>query len=209
MSQEPTIRRRGRGARERILTAATTLFETQGINSTGMEQVAAAAPVSKRTLYAHFPTKDDLVVGYLGHLEEAGLTLEGVLDRQDLPPRDRLLALFATPAPATAADPATAPAPGPIRGCPFIDAAAEFPDPRSPVHAYARQRKVRFAQRLAELASEAGATDADVLGEQLAILSDGASSRAMVLNDARCTDHARAAAQALFDAATSTPARSG
>ncbi|MCL2551333.1 MAG: TetR/AcrR family transcriptional regulator [Actinomycetia bacterium] len=191
MSEEPEVRRRGRAARERILVAAVTLFETRGITATGMEQVAAAAPVSKRTLYSHFPTKDDLVVGYLVHLEEAGLTLEGVLERQDLPPRERLLALFTTPATAT----------GLIRGCPFIDAAAEFPDPDSPVHRYASERKARFARRLAELAREAGATDADVLGEQLAILSDGASSRAMVLNDARYTQHARAAAEVLLDAA--------
>ncbi|MEU1597454.1 TetR family transcriptional regulator [Streptomyces sp. NPDC005708] len=196
MIQEPEVRRRGRAARERILTAAATLFERQGINPTGMEQVAAAAPVSKRTLYSHFPTKDDLVVGYLRHLEEAGLTLESILERQDLSPRDRLLALFSAPVEVS----------GPIRGCPFIDAAAEFPDPSSPVHGYASERKARLAQRLAELAREAGAVNADILGEQLAILSDGASSRAMVLNDARCTSYARIAAEALLDAATTVSA---
>lgn len=172
--------------------AAATLFDRQGINPTGMEQVAAVAPVSKRTLYSYFPTKDDLVVGYLRHLEEAGLTLESVLERQDLSPRDRLLALFSAPAAAT----------GPLRGCPFIDAAAEFPDPGSPVHKYASERKAHFTQRLVELAREAGAVNADALGEQLAILSDGASSRAMVLNDARGAYHARVAAEALLDAAT-------
>ena len=50
--------RRGRGGRERILAAAARLFATQGISATGMEQVAEEAPVSKRTLYAHFRTKN-------------------------------------------------------------------------------------------------------------------------------------------------------
>jgi AcrR family transcriptional regulator len=192
VEQDVVLRRRGRGGRERILAAAVALFEVQGINPTGMEQVAARAPVSKRTLYIHFPTKDHLVVAYLRHLAEAGLTMEGALDREDLSPRERLLSLFTVPDNGT----------GLIRGCPFVDAAAEFPDPDSPVHAYTRQQKQRFTQRVIELVSALGAAHPDVLGEQLAILSDGAASRAMVLNDPACGDHARAAAAALLDAAT-------
>ncbi|WP_158896021.1 TetR/AcrR family transcriptional regulator [Amycolatopsis anabasis] len=184
--------RRGRGGRERILAAATALFEAQGINATGMEEVAARAPVSKRTLYIHFPTKDELVVAYLRHLAEAGLTIESALDRQDLTPRERLLELFTVSGNGT----------GPIRGCPFVDAAAEFPDPDSPAHAYTREQKRRFTRRVVELVSELGAADPDLLGEQLAILADGAASRAMVLNDPACGRHARAAAEALLDAAT-------
>ncbi|KAA8877516.1 TetR family transcriptional regulator [Nocardia colli] len=191
MDEHETARRRGRGGHERILAAATSLFETQGINTTSMEQVAAQAPVSKRTLYQHFPTKDQLVVAYLGHLIETGRTMDGVLDRADLPPRQRLLELFAVPESA-----------GPIRGCPFIDAAAEFPDPESPVHAYTKQQKQRFAQRITDLVRQLGATHPEVLGEQLAILADGAASRSMVLNDPASGTHARAAAEALLDAAS-------
>ncbi|GAA1993649.1 helix-turn-helix domain-containing protein [Amycolatopsis minnesotensis] len=186
------LRRRGRGGRERILAAATALFETRGINATGMEQVAASAPVSKRTLYAHFPAKDQLVVAYLSHLAEAGHTIEGALDREDLPVRERILALFTVPDNGT----------GPIRGCPFVDAAAEFPDPDSPVHAYTREQKQRFARRVAELVGTLGAPHPGVLAEQLVMLADGAATRAMVLNDAACGRHARAAAEALLDAAT-------
>jgi AcrR family transcriptional regulator len=184
-------RRQGRGGRERILAAATALFAAQGINATGMEQVAAAAPVSKRTLYAHFPAKDDLVVGYLRQLVAAGLTLEGVLDREGLSPREKLLELFTVPGTGS----------GPIRGCPFVDAAAEFPDPDSPVHEYARQQKRRFGRRIVELLAALGAADPEILGEQLAVLADGAASRSMVLNDARCGRYARAAAEALLDEA--------
>lgn len=185
-------RRRGRGGRERILAAATALFAVRGINATGMEQVAASAPVSKRTLYAHFPTKDELVVAYLGHLAETGRTIEGVLDREDLTVRQRLLELFAVPDDGA----------GPIRGCPFVDAAAEFPDPDSPVHAYTREQKQRFARRVTELVRTLGAPRPAVLAEQLVMLADGAAARAMVLNDAACGRHARAAAEALLDAST-------
>ncbi|AFU00485.1 TetR/AcrR family transcriptional regulator [Nocardia brasiliensis] len=198
MSERQAVqRRRGRGGRERIIAAATALFEAQGLNATSMEQVAAAAPVSKRTLYQHFPTKDDLALSYLRHLVESGRTIDAVLDRDDLPPRDRLLALFALP---DAVD-------APIRGCPFIDAAAEFPDPHSPAHRYAATQKRRMATRLTELVAALGVTDPRTLGEQLALLADGAASRSMVLNDTGCYDYARAAARALLDAAT--PAENG
>ncbi|MER6991316.1 TetR family transcriptional regulator [Saccharopolyspora hirsuta] len=188
--QQTPQRRRGRGGRERILAAADALFEAQGITGTSMEQVAAAAPVSKRTLYAHFPTKDDLVVGHLRNLVESGRTLEGVLDRSDLTPEERILALF------------TAPEADPIRGCPFIDAAAEFPDPASPVHQFAAEQKRRLVRLLADLTSELGVANPLVLAEQLAVLVDGAASRSMALNDASCIQHAKNAAQALLAAAT-------
>ena len=113
------VRRAGRGGRERVLAAASILFARQGITATTMEDVAAQAPVSKRTLYAHFPTKEDLVLAQLDHLLRSGYTVLAVLARTDLPPRDRLLAMFtAQPWPD-----------GIVRGCPFVQAAAEHPDP--------------------------------------------------------------------------------
>ncbi|MEU6407537.1 helix-turn-helix domain-containing protein [Microbispora sp. NPDC046933] len=183
-----TPRRQGRGGRERILAAAARLFATQGINATGMEQIADEAPVSKRTLYAHFRTKDDLVIAHLQDLASSGRTLESVLTREDLSPRERILWLFDLPA----ADAA------PVRGCPFIDAAAEFPDPDSVVHAYAREQKLRMARLVTALLTELGCREPAALAEQLVTLADGAASRAMVLGEADYGRHARAAAEILL-----------
>ncbi|MEV4000464.1 TetR family transcriptional regulator [Streptomyces halstedii] len=180
--------RRGRGGRERILAAAARLFATQGIGATGMEQVAEQAPVSKRTLYAHFRTKNDLVIAHLQGLALSGATLEGVLTREDIPPRERILRLF---------DPLTADA-TPVRGCPFIDAAAEYPDPTSAVHSYAREQKLRMVELIAGVLTELGCREPLPLAEQLAILADGAASRAMVLDEADYGRHARAAAEVLL-----------
>jgi AcrR family transcriptional regulator len=59
-TQEPA-RRRGRGARQRILNAASELFYFEGINATGVGRIASKKSVSKRTLYQHFPSKTALV----------------------------------------------------------------------------------------------------------------------------------------------------
>ncbi|MFD8385805.1 MULTISPECIES: TetR/AcrR family transcriptional regulator [Streptomyces] len=179
---------RGRGGRERILAAAARLFAVQGINATGMEQVAEAAPVSKRTLYAHFRTKSDLVIAHLQDLASSGATLESVLTREDIPPRERILGLFDQPTPDAA----------PVRGCPFIDAAAEFPDPDSTVHSYAREQKLRMVGLVTALLTELGCREPAALAEQLVTLADGAASRAMVLGEADYGRHARTAAETLL-----------
>ncbi len=46
--------------RAAILAAATALFGTQGFARTSLAQVAAAAGVSRSTLFKRFPTKDSL-----------------------------------------------------------------------------------------------------------------------------------------------------
>jgi len=57
---------------ERIERAATRLFYRNGIHATGVEQIAREANVSKRTLYQHFTSKNDLVANYLRGMDARG-----------------------------------------------------------------------------------------------------------------------------------------
>src|SRR5207302_4416652 len=50
---------------ERILAAADKLFYAKGIRAVGVDAVVAAAGVSKRTLYNHYPSKDALIAASL------------------------------------------------------------------------------------------------------------------------------------------------
>jgi AcrR family transcriptional regulator len=156
--------RRGRGARERILAAAHQLFRDQGINSTGLDQLCTVAQVSKRTFYQHFPSKDALIAEHLRRFDPD--IAPEIFDRTDLTPRERLLAAFDIHAPL----------------CPFIAAAVELNDPTHEARLHARDYKQAFAARLTETAREAGAPHPEQLGEQLALLLDGASARTRVLN---------------------------
>src|ERR1039457_3307704 len=165
LEKGPQGRRRGRGARERILGASQQLFRDQGINRNGMDQLCAAAQVSKRTAYQHFTGKDELVAEYLRRFDPD--VTGGVLDRTDLTPRERLLADFEVPATGL---------------WPFIAAGVELHAPQHPARQHARDYKKAFAARLAETAREAGAANPEQLGEQLALLLDGASARTRVLN---------------------------
>jgi AcrR family transcriptional regulator len=190
LSKGPTGRRRGRGARERILAAAHELFRDQGINRTGMDQLCAAAQVSKRTAYQHFPTKDELVTEYLRGFDPD--VMPGVFHRSDLSPRERLLAAFDI-------SPST-----PM--CPYISAAVELHDPKHPASVHAREYKSAIAERLTATAREAGAVNPERLGEQLALLIDGAAARTRVL-DRDVWPTAAAVAEVLIKEAIPEPPR--
>ncbi|MFB7260008.1 TetR/AcrR family transcriptional regulator [Streptomyces nojiriensis] len=192
--------RGGRGARERILRAAQELFYTRGIHATGVAALIEAAHVSPRTFYVHFPTKNALVEEYLRRFEsEKSIAAEAELEREDLPPAQRLLAIFA---------PAEGDPPALIRGCPFhnavIEGAGELPE----VARLAQRHKQAFRDRLVAAAAEAGAADPDALGRQLAVLYEGANALAASCNDAQVFTDARQAAHTLLDIALgATPGR--
>jgi len=189
LEKGPLGQRRGRGARERILGASQQLFRDQGINRTGMDQLCAVAQVSKRTAYQHFSSKDELVAEYLRRFDPD--VMPGVFDRADLTPRERLLAAFDMPAST------------PL--CPYIGAAVELHDPQHPASQYARGYKTTIAARLTETAREAGATHPEQLGEQLALLIDGASARTQVLGSESFPTAAAIAAVLIDNAIPGSP----
>lgn len=185
----PLRLRRGRGARERILDAARQLFRDQGINSTGVDEISAVASVSKRTVYQHFGSKDELIAENLRRFDPG--TMPEVFDREGLTPRERLLAVFDMPAKSAQETPHL---------CPFIAAAVEISDPEHPARVLAHDYKTSVAVRLTKAAREAGAADPKLLGEQLALLLDGAATRSRALGvDASST--ARGIAATLVDSA--------
>jgi AcrR family transcriptional regulator len=187
MTEEAAPHSGGRGARERLNAAATKLFYRNGINATGIETVIRHAKVSKRTLYQHFSTKTELVENYLRALDESGTPMERPLDRSDLTPRERLLAVFDVP---------------PVerfRGCPFHNAAVESAGTWAGVDDLVRSHKRRFTERLIAVAHEAGARDPYALGNQLMVLFEGATALATSLNDTAALLHARSAAAQLID----------
>ena len=86
-----TLRDRNRArARAEIVAAAQQLFLTQGYAETSVEQVAAAAGVAPRTVFRHFPRKEDLV--FHRHAEQVGRFATLLSEApDDVPPLDALV----------------------------------------------------------------------------------------------------------------------
>jgi len=182
----------GRGARQRILDAAAELFYREGINATGVERLATESSVSKRTLYQHFPSKAAVVEEYLRSIEQSvGNPSQLGAHTADQTPRERLLALFEGPIAGVA----------PVRGCPFHNAAVEAAGAMPGVQSIVRANKRNFIDGVTELAKQAGAGDPRLLGNQLAVLYEGAAALATSLDDASPWAQAHTAAETLIDQA--------
>lgn len=80
-----------RDRRQQVLEAARTLFFREGYRGTTIQQIAAMAGYSKRTVYLDFETKDELfiticaeggelILDSLGQIPEASLSLEELME---------------------------------------------------------------------------------------------------------------------------------
>nr|BFF24624.1 hypothetical protein GCM10025732_25890 [Glycomyces mayteni] len=112
--------------RERLIEAAMQLFYASGLRAVSVDKVIEAASTTKVTFYRHFKGKDDLVVAYLERraaIEREGIgaaVAHGGGDPQ------AVMRLISEALAVITCEPG-------FRGCPFINAAAEYPDPDSSV----------------------------------------------------------------------------
>jgi TetR/AcrR family transcriptional regulator of autoinduction and epiphytic fitness len=77
--------------RAAIVQAALAEFRANGFDATSMDRVAATAGVSKRTVYNHFPSKDDLFAQILQELWDCSAASGRAEYRADQPLREQLL----------------------------------------------------------------------------------------------------------------------
>ncbi len=181
--------------RERILAAANEHFYAEGIRAVSADRLIAAAGVSKVTFYRHFPSKDDLVVAYIeGRAAVERHVLEQFRDEAGDPGRT-LLAIARGIADVSCS-------PG-FRGCPFINAAAEFADPAHPARKAIATHRAWFASFVKDLLGELGIQDRDAVADQLIMLRDGAMVTGYLGPDpAALADTLLEATRAVLDGAT-------
>ena len=196
-TSEPADPRRRTAAetRAQILAVARDLFYWKGIRATGIDRVLAAADVAAPTLYRLWSSKEDLVVGYIASSAEGYRAwFDAAASAGGEDPRAQILAVFA------ALDEQVQP--HVCRGCPFLMALAEYPDPEHPVHREAVAAKQWVAARLAALTAEYAKNrdgiDPTVLAAHLVLLMEGVYASVAALGAAGPAGHARRLATALL-----------
>jgi TetR/AcrR family transcriptional regulator, regulator of autoinduction and epiphytic fitness len=80
--------------REAIVQAAIAEFRAHGFEATSVDKVAARAEVSKRTLYNHFPSKDELFEEILRELWRCSASVVEPAYDPKAPLREQLVALM-------------------------------------------------------------------------------------------------------------------
>lgn len=153
----------------RVLDAASLLFYERGIHAVGVDTIAEAAGVTKKTLYDRFGSKEALVVSYLQHRDARWRThVAEHLSRVPEPGIERVLAVF--DAAITWSDENSP------KGCSAINARAEIGDGHDghPVFPEVARQKAWLLDLFAELCREAGAADPDLMSKALMLLYEGA-----------------------------------
>lgn len=153
--------------RARLLHVAIELFYSHGFQAVGIDQIIAAAGVTKTTFYKHFESKDDLLVAAIRQRDEWEMQawVDAVRKTAGDDPRRQLLAFFdVLDLWFNAPD---------FRGCQFINAAAEFPNPHDPVHAVAAEHKRKNRDFFRDLAAAAGASEPETFADRYTALVEG------------------------------------
>ncbi|MGW9158167.1 TetR/AcrR family transcriptional regulator [Microbacterium sp. NPDC055665] len=153
----------------RVLDAASLLFYERGIHAVGVDTIAEAAGVTKKTLYDRFGSKEALVVSYLQHRDARWRKhVAENLSRVPEPGIARVLAVFDA---AIAWSDENSP-----KGCSAINARAEIGDGHDghPVFPEVARQKSWLLDLFADLCREAGAANPDLMSKALMLLYEGA-----------------------------------
>jgi AcrR family transcriptional regulator len=153
--------------RERILSAATTLFYVNGVRAVGMAEVIAAAGCGKNMLYRHFPSKAALAAAYLRRVrtqrdKSTARALAAAGTGEPTGAGEQLVALVAEVAAWVQR--------GDYRGCAFRNYLTEFPagddEPAGVARDYLRDTRRQVGELVAVLGAPA------VTGDRIWLLVD-------------------------------------
>jgi AcrR family transcriptional regulator len=178
--------------KEKILSVASDLFQTRGINSTGVDTIVAAAGTTKMTLYKHFISKELLIIEVLkkGH-HDFQAWLSERLSKHSKKPTEKLQKLFDF-----IEEWVNSPN---YHGMAFLKASAEFPEETNAIHRISAEQSEQFRTYLAGLAKDAGVKDHDGLSLQLSLLIEGAMQAEQIRRGSGALKYAKKAAKILID----------
>ena len=173
--------------RQRILDSAYGLFRRSGYARVSMDEIAAAASLTKRTLYYHFESKDALLATVLEAQHRLALAAFRTFgDRLSGRPEAMIDALFRDLA-VWSDKPRWA-------GSGFTRLVIELADlPGHPARTIARRHKAMLEAHFAEMLARAGIERPRETAREVWLLSEGAISLILVHRD---RSYAAAAAQA-------------
>ena len=171
------VPRESADTQKRILDAAYKAFRRQGYSRVSMDEIAAATGVTKRTLYYHFESKDQLLSAVLETQHQLALAaFKSFGDKLSGSPEAIIEALFRDLA-VWSDRPRWA-------GSGFTRLVIELADlPGHPARKIARRHKALLESHLAELFSRAGIFRPREVAREIWLLSEGAISLILVHGD--------------------------
>lgn len=178
--------------RQQLIDTAINLFNAHGFHAVGIDRIAKEAKVTKKTMYHHFHSKEELILAALRHHDALYRnTFMNNIKSHFETPYDRLLGIFDM-AHQWFSD-------NQFYGCIFINAVGEFADKNTPIKNACKAFKNQMRQFIEQLATDANAKDPENLANTLAILLEGSIVTAQVSGNPNSAKQAQSAAKILID----------
>lgn len=155
-------------AKGKILDTANVLFYEDGIRNVGVDRIISASTVTKATFYKHYRAKDNLIVEYIvSRHDRVKANVNAII--ANAPNHEVALRDFIEDVVAEISGPG-------FRGCPFINAAAEFPDATHPVRQVVTAHREWYVETLSRLLRDIGHPVPGDAADELLLARDGALS---------------------------------
>jgi len=181
--------------RQELIETAIRLFAEHGFHATGIDRIAEAAQISKKTMYNYFRSKEELIVAALRHHD--GLFRNHFMkavNQAAIPPAEQLLAIFDVAHDWFRQND--------FYGCLFINAIGEYSDRNAAIQSACVEYKRMMRLFIQELAEEAKVAAPEKLASSLAILLEGSIVTAQVSGLADSAETAKQAAKVLIEASS-------
>lgn len=167
VDHDPTSQR-APWAKQQILDTATDLFYEEGIRLVGVDRLISASQVTKATFYKHYRSKDNLVVAYVAgrHVHDKEYLEE--LVRNSAGPREAIVAIVGIIVSELQS--------AGFRGCPFLNAAAEYPHANHPIRELVLEHRDWYSALIESLLAEMGHPLPGEGADDFMVARDGAMS---------------------------------
>ncbi|MGV8884008.1 MAG: TetR/AcrR family transcriptional regulator [Microbacteriaceae bacterium] len=167
VDSDPTLQR-APWAKQRILDTANELFYNEGIRVVGIDRLISVSSVTKATFYKHYGSKDTLILKYIRARHEA-MRIELTKTIDGTPDPEAALRTIVAEIAGRIVQPG-------FRGCAFLHAAAEFPDPMHPVRQVVSTHREWYTDVIANLFSELGHPIPGDAADEYLLAIDGAQA---------------------------------
>ncbi len=159
-----------------LIETAYELFCDNGFSSSGIDLILAKAQISKMTLYKHFKNKEDLIVEVI-HYAHQSFVKEVIekIDKMKISPKSKIIKFVEEVEKLVKKEKN-------VR-CIFINACAEFPDHKNPIHKAALCYKNSNENFIKKLIIAAKIKKADHVNKSISAMMHGALVVAQMTGD--------------------------
>lgn len=177
--------------REQLINTAVTLFCENGYHATGIDRLLKESGISKKTMYHHFRSKDELIYAALRHYDSVFRNdfMKKVKAAGETP-EQQILAIFDVAHTWFLEEK--------FFGCMFINAIGEYSEKESPIRNISKQFKQFMWDFVADLVKQANLPEREQLADEICLLLEGAIVVAQVSQKPEAAMTAKSIAKTLL-----------